>query len=142
VPKLLFVVRDRFVPIPSVQNMRRNRPFCAWVYPKLSAYATRAETKRICNPAALATKRANVARNMAIARHNVPNHDAKHAAAQIIKIASSFACPEHRCTKCKGMMDPKGHNKSPEAEVQARPLRKPKGKLHRDYNCIVQAIRC
>ncbi len=91
-PKLLFVVRGRFVPIPSVQNMRRNRPFCAWVYPKLSAYATRAETKRICNPAALATKLANVARNMAIASHNVPNHDAKHPAAQIIKmLAASHA---------------------------------------------------
>ena len=59
---------------------------------KTGSDATRAETKRICNPAALATKRANVARNMAIASHNVPNHDAKHPAAQIIKmLAASHA---------------------------------------------------
>ena len=25
---------------------------------------------------------------------------------------SSFACPEHKCTKCKGTLDPKGHNKN------------------------------
>ena len=26
--------------------------------------------------------------------------------------AGSFACPEHKCTKCKGTLDPKGHNKN------------------------------
>ena len=25
---------------------------------------------------------------------------------------SSFACPEHKCSKCKGALDPKGHNKN------------------------------
>ena len=26
--------------------------------------------------------------------------------------SSSFACPEHKCSKCKGALDPKGHNKN------------------------------
>ena len=26
--------------------------------------------------------------------------------------SSNFACPEHKCSKCKGALDPKGHNKN------------------------------
>ena len=26
--------------------------------------------------------------------------------------AGSFECPEHKCSKCKGALDPKGHNKN------------------------------
>ncbi len=26
--------------------------------------------------------------------------------------ARSFECPEHKCSKCKGALDPKGHNKN------------------------------
>ena len=28
------------------------------------------------------------------------------------KSAKSFACPEHKCTNCKGMLEPKGHNRN------------------------------
>ena len=33
--------------------------------------------------------------------------------------AGSFKCPEHKCSKCKGTLDPKGHNKNncPEGAV-------------------------
>ena len=28
------------------------------------------------------------------------------------KSAKSFACPEHKCTNCKGTLEPKGHNRN------------------------------
>ena len=35
------------------------------------------------------------------------------------KSAISFECPEHKCSKCKGALDPKGHNRNncPEARL-------------------------
>ncbi len=80
------------------------------VHPKLSAYSTRAPKKRIGSTTDLATKCANVARNMATARHIVRNHDEKHAAAlENHQTARIFECAEHKCSKCKGALDPKGH---------------------------------
>jgi hypothetical protein len=73
--------------------MRCNRPFCARVpIPNCQPYAARAATKRISSTTALAMKCANVPRNMATSRQIVPNHDAKHAAAQTTEmLAASHA---------------------------------------------------
>jgi hypothetical protein len=141
VPKLLFVVRDRFVPIPSVQNMRRNRPFCAWVCPKLSAVRHSCGNEAHMQPGCPSDEACERCQEHGHSEPQCPKPRCKASGSSNHQNASSFACPEHRCTKCKGVMDPKGHNKSLEAEVQARPLRKPKGKPHRDYS-TVQAIRC
>ncbi len=82
------------------------------VHPKLSAYSTRAPKKRICSTTDLATKCANVARNMATARHIVRNHDAKHAAAQITKTLGSSNALSTRVRNAKARWIQKGTNKN------------------------------
>ena len=124
-PKLLFVVRDRFVPIPSVQNMRRI--LCVSVSKTVSvrhSCANEAHMQHGC-PSDEACERCQEHGHR---EAQCPKPRCEASGSSNHHNASSFACPDHRCTKCKGVMDPKGHNKSPDAEVQARPLRKPKGK--------------
>ena len=141
-PKLLYVVRDRFVPIPSVQNNATQQAILCVSVSKTVSVRHSCGNEAHMQPGFPSDEACERCQEHGHSEAQCPKPRCRVCGSSNHQNASSFACPGHRCTKCKGVMDPKGHNKSLEAEVQARPLRKPKGKTHRDYNCIVQAIRC
>jgi len=74
---------EAHVRTESATNAEQLAILRANVHPKLSTYAIRSPKKRRCSTIDLATKCANVARNMATTRQIVRNHDARHAAALI-----------------------------------------------------------
>ncbi len=109
-PKLLYVVRaiwtspeNKFVPISSVQSMRSNWPFCARMSIQ-NFQRTPFVHRRSCQEHG----------------HNeahCPKPRCKACGSSDHRNSSSFACPEHKCSKCKGTLDPKGRNKNNRPQI-------------------------
>jgi hypothetical protein len=89
------------------------RPFCARMPIQNCRHMRLVATERISSTAALATKCASIAKNMAATRQIAPDRNAKHAAGQTTEtLGASNAVSVHMstysCTKCKpeAVMDP------------------------------------
>jgi hypothetical protein len=127
----------RLVPIPRVQHMRCNWPFCARV-PIQNCRRTPLVWRRNACAARprIATKCANVATNMATTTRNVPHHDAKHAAGQATETpcASNAVSTSVRHAKERWVLTGAIRPNCPETLNTGRAYveEKPKGKLCRD----------
>jgi hypothetical protein len=124
---------------------------------KLSAYAARVETRRMCSKAACSDEVCERCHKHGHNDAQCPNPRGKACGRSGHRDAMRFECPEHKCSQCKGAMGPNGQRNTirptcPETLNTGRAYveQKPKGKPVPRSNRIarkaararVQHMRC